>query len=84
MFAHLEIAMLQRLLVAERVSKPITHTELGRETQGSTFEDLWSRGYIAIKGQSSLITFVGPNSEYLVTQSGKAHLARHEAQQKTA
>lgn len=74
MFSCLEIAMLQRLLNAEESGKPVTHLDLGREVNGSTFEDLWSRGEITIRGQSGLLMFACPDSEYIVTQSGKARL----------
>lgn len=85
MFKELEIAMLRRLAVAEDAGHPVTHAQLGREVQGSTFEDLWAQGEISIRGQSDLVQFCKSSSEYIVTKLGRKRLSRHDvAQQQQA
>ena len=71
MSLNLEEKLLRDLFDAERNGSPLTHTQLGRKIQSSTFEDLWSCGCITIKGQEGqLVCFHTDSSEYVLTPSG--------------
>lgn len=81
MFAKLEEDLLRRLIDAEDRGRPLTHRQLGIETRGSTFEDLWADMRIVIKGQERTLSCVSsPDSEYIASPHGRWWLSKREAE----
>ena len=75
MFADLENDLLREIHQAEIKGTPLTRAELGNRIQSSTFEDLWARGHITIKGQEGgFLTVAYPHSEYILSEAGKRQL----------
>jgi len=81
MSAKLEELLLRRLIEAENAGSPLTHRQLGMETRGSTFEDLWAEMSIVVIGQErNLSCVVGPDSQYIASAYGKWKIAKLDAE----
>jgi len=83
MSRELEEGLLRRLIEAEGRDSPLTHAQLGRETCGSTWEDLWANMYIVAVGQEDkMVSVVGQDSQYVASAYGKWYLAKLEAERR--
>jgi hypothetical protein len=80
-----EEMLLRRLVEAEDRGCPLTHAQLGMETQGSTFEDLWADMRVVVKGRErQMVCAVGPDSQYVASAHGRWWLAKRDAERSGA
>ena len=83
MSRELEEGLLRRLIEAEERGSPLTHAQLGRETCGSMWEDLWANMYIVAVGQENkMVSVVGQDTQYVASAYGKWYLAKLEAERR--
>ncbi len=72
MFTDLEESLLSRLIRAEDTGRPLTFADLGVETRGSTFEDLFGSRRVVVKGKEDVIMVgVTPQSQLVASPYGR-------------